>query len=150
MVDLAEGEQFLWKGRQAWAYSFDRLLFGLLLFLLGMWFTYGGAKGETVAIFLFPIATGYLLYVFLRRGTRFYTVTKRRVFAEVGLVGSRVSEIKLADLRNIQLRQTFFERIWGIGTIELRPESSGTEVVFEGISDPEHLKELINGAMGQR
>lgn len=85
------------------------------------------------------IATGVLKSQFTT-----LTVTSDRTIFQQGIISRDTSEVQHNDVRNIQLDQTFFQRLLGVGGIGI--SSSGQddlEVVAEGISHPERLIKLI-------
>jgi uncharacterized membrane protein YdbT with pleckstrin-like domain len=64
-----------------------------------------------------------LLFWWLSCAGTTLTVTDKRAILRKGLLSKYVNEVMLADVRNIQVGQTFLQRIFGVGTIGilLRP-----------------------------
>jgi uncharacterized membrane protein YdbT with pleckstrin-like domain len=51
----------------------------------------------------------------------------------------------LEDVRNIQVSQSFFQRIFGVGWVGISSSGqSGIEIGVDGIPDPEMVRGLIN------
>lgn len=73
-----------------------------------------------------------------------YVVTQDSVMAERGLFSKHSSEIRIVDIRNISVRQSFLDRMLLIGDIGFS-SAAGTqeEVTFTNVSAPAKLKELV-------
>lgn len=141
MIDLENGEHLVWEGRPGWSWVTGRLLFPALLFLLGVWFAFGGVKGETVSFFILIIAIGYLFYVLSKLEPERYMLTNRRAIA---LVDKRVSQIKLADLQDVLVIQSIFERIGDVGSLKLTAAGgSPASVTFHALSHPERVRSMV-------
>ncbi len=64
-----------------------------------------------------------------------------------GLLSRDIAEIELRHIRDIQLKQSVYERIVGIGSLALSSAGRAeAEVLFEGIPDPGGVKEVIRQA----
>lgn len=73
------------------------------------------------------------------------TVTSDRVRLRKGILSKSVTEVWHRDVRNVQLNQTFFQRIFDVGTIGVSSAGqSGVEIAVSGIPDPGGVKELID------
>ncbi len=73
-----------------------------------------------------------------------YTVGEGNIESRRGIIAREVNLIRITDVRNINVRQTLFERILFIGDVEFG--SSGTadvEVVFQGVSRPMRVKRKV-------
>jgi len=88
---------------------------------------------------LFPV------FAWLRaRLTTRYTVYASTLMAEAGLFTRTSSEIRIADVRNITIRQSFVDRLVQTGDIAFSSSAGdGEEVVFRAISRPHQVKETI-------
>lgn len=73
------------------------------------------------------------------------TVTDDRTIYQVGLIARQTSQVQHNDVRNIQLHQSFVERLLNIGAIGV--SSSGQddlEVVVKRLPNPKRVIELIH------
>ncbi|MCO8120909.1 PH domain-containing protein [Stieleria sp. TO1_6] len=77
------------------------------------------------------------------------TVTSDRTIFQKGLIARETSEVQHDDVRNIQLDQTFLQRMLGVGGIGI--SSSGQddlEVVAKRLPHPEHIIDRIRQNQG--
>ena len=106
-----------------------------ILFLLGV-----------AAIALWGLGLVFLLIWWLQTLGTTLTVTDRRTVLRRGLFSKYTSEVMHCDVRNVQIGQTFFQRIFDVGTVGI--SSSGQadiEIeVKEGMPRPYEVKRLID------
>lgn len=77
------------------------------------------------------------------RSTR-YRVTNQRILIESGLFSRSLEEIDMRSIDDIEFRQSFFERIFGIGEIVLvSTDKVAPRRALHGIRDPRNTRELI-------
>jgi uncharacterized membrane protein YdbT with pleckstrin-like domain len=96
-------------------------------------------------IFVFLI---FVITIWFARLSRRYTVTSQRVISRWGLISRNISEIDIKNIRDIQLQQGVLQRVFGIGSVALSSAGrAGAEVVFEGIADPDGVKEVIRSTV---
>jgi hypothetical protein len=84
-------------------------------------------------------------------GTRATTVviTNRRTIVHRGLFSRSSKELKHEQVMDIQITQTFPQRMLRVGTLGL--DGGGTddvEIVVEDLPDPARLRELVDGVRG--
>lgn len=73
------------------------------------------------------------------------TVTNDRTILRRGILSKSISEVWHQDVRNVQLDQTFFQRIFSVGRVGISSSGqSGVEIAVNGIPEPERVKELID------
>lgn len=73
------------------------------------------------------------------------TVTSDRTRLRKGILSKSITEVWHQDVRNVQLNQSFWQRILGVGTIGVSSAGqSGLEISVAGIPDPDRVKELID------
>ena len=87
----------------------------------------------------------FLLWIWLDRSSRRYRVTSKRVITEVGIFSKGSSEIRIRDIRVINLLRSGVGGMFGVGTLQFGSAgTAGIEVAFEAVTDAERLKETIN------
>jgi uncharacterized membrane protein YdbT with pleckstrin-like domain len=101
-----------------------------------------------VLLILVPLTLGLALLVFLgwwiqTKAVRFYVTEKRTLLVE-GILSRNSTEVRHDDVRNIQVEQTFFQRLLNVGRIEISSAGQSTmEIVVNGIPDPQEIAETI-------
>jgi membrane protein YdbS with pleckstrin-like domain len=93
-------EELIWEGRPTWrAWA-------------GQWIA-GWA--------LLPILVGayFLLKVWSRTRSERWKLTSRRIEVERGLLGKQVDTLELWRVRDVELRQTAFDRLFGVSSIRV-------------------------------
>ena len=74
-----------------------------------------------------------------------YTLTSEKLLIKIGSLSTREEEIKLYRILDFTVRKTLFQRIFGVGDIELHTADRSTPVfVMKGIKNVESIKELIS------
>ncbi len=142
-------EQTLWSGTVSnFHYTGKYLLIALLLLALGASFwlllpdyalILWGVRAVLAAFVLLLVG-----WIQLDRRRRRYAVTNRRVSAEFGILNRTSNEVRIQDIRSINLHQTGFMGLLGIGRVEF--SSAATEdadVVFWNIPEAEKVRDLV-------
>lgn len=71
------------------------------------------------------------------------TVTEHDIVLEKGLLSKEHSEINIDSIRTIRIKQSFFNRIFGVGTIEIFTAGDNPELVAAGMPEPNRVRELV-------
>ena len=104
--------------------------------------------GEFVlGIITLPLGIGViiLIAVMILIKCTSYELTTRRIIVRKGLISKHQDEIWIKDMRAVNLQQSFGQRIFGIGDIEIgTAASAGTEIRMAGIADPSKVVQKIN------
>ncbi len=97
-----------------------------------------------VAVFVYLLAV-----VIYRRYSWAYTINGETIESRAGLIARKVSSIRVRDLRNINVKQSLWQRLMGVGDVEFSSAGgSGIEVSFRGVSDPLQVKSLAQRMQG--
>lgn len=102
-----------------------------------------------VLLFLVFIGLIWLLVRYLRWISIVYAVTSRRVIIQRGILGRDFDEIPVLQVRGVDVRQTFGQRLLGFGTVRVSSEGGnrvGNED-WEGIPKPFRFQKLIEDAV---
>ena len=71
-------------------------------------------------------------------------VTGQRTILRRGILSKRTNEVRHEDVRNIQVGQSFFQRMYGVGSIAISSAGQGeVEIEISGIGDPQQVADLI-------
>ena len=74
-----------------------------------------------------------------------YALSEDRLFRETGLLTSREEEIVLYRIRDIGLRVSLGQRIFGVGTVEVHSsDQTAPRLELKNIKDPSRVKELLH------
>lgn len=139
-----------YRSRPAWRVQWLSLLFQFIL-LTGLlwvfWFVIVNNPAPwqrwsyLLAVFCFVVLALPILY---RRYAWRYAVDNENIESRYGIIARKVQSIRIQDLRNVNVRQGFFQRIFGIGDVEFSSAGGGgVEVEFRGITSPLELKEQV-------
>ncbi len=97
-----------------------------------------------VAVFVYLLAV-----VIYRRYSWAYTINGETIESREGLIARKVKSIRIQDLRNINVKQSLWQRLMGVGDVEFSSAGgSGIEVSFRGVSDPLQVKSLAQRMQG--
>jgi len=71
-------------------------------------------------------------------------VTNKRVSVEYGIISRVSNEVRIPDIRSINLRKTGLTGLLGIGRVEFSSAATDdTDVVFWNIPDAEKVRDLV-------
>lgn len=140
---LPQEEELLYHGHPSWL-SYPKTLMAFVAFagisILCQRLHYGMEWSITGA----ALALLCLAFVALDRMTTEYFVTTRRVEVESGLIGRSTKEIRIADIRAIDVTQNGFAALLGVGTLDFSSAAgSQAEVRFANVYRPHRLKQTV-------
>ena len=129
-------EHIVWEGHATlWRHA-GSIFWSIVISLLLAVFTFG------VGIILAPI---WWFAIYFEHKKRKYIVTSKRVKIEFGLFAKSSNEIRVKDIRNVNIVKKGLAGLFGIGTLEFSSSGgSGIEVSFSAISNAAAIKEMIN------
>lgn len=103
--------------------------------------------GFILAVIVSFVGIGLIILLFWwlqSKGTRL-TITDQRTILRRGILSKHVNEVYHSDIRNVQIFQSFLQRIFSVGTISIASAGSGqAEIVVVGMRDPAKVKELLD------
>jgi len=129
--------------RSEWVLITFIVLWGLLTIPALFAATPGSGEGNITGIFLavWVVALVVLLY---RHYSWIYRITDDQIESQHGIIARDMKTVRLVDLRNVNVKQSFFQRIFGIGDVEFSSAGgSGIEVAFFGIIKPMDLHTMV-------
>ncbi|MFN2289377.1 MAG: PH domain-containing protein [Chromatocurvus sp.] len=106
--------------------------------------------GFILSVLLIAVGVGIiiLLWWYLQTKASKLTVFENEVMFEKGLLSKERSEVNIGIVRTVRVKQSFFNRIFGVGTVEIFTAGDNPEIVARGMPDPNRIRELIK--MGQK
>lgn len=79
-----------------------------------------------------------------------YALSEDRLFLETGLVTTRSEEILLYRVRDLSMKITLGQRIFGVGTITIQSSDRSCPVLeLKNVKHPRETKEIIHQAVEQ-
>ena len=74
-----------------------------------------------------------------------YTLTKEKLLVETGILNKDQEEIRLYRIMDMTLRRSFWQRLFGLGTIHCcTADKSSPELDIKWIPDSANVKELLS------
>ena len=84
------------------------------------------------------------IIIYLKTRFTVYEVTDQRIKLKTGILNQEIDECELYRVRDYKVIKPFFQRIFGLGRIELvTSDRSNSNINLNGIKDPENLYNLI-------
>ena len=84
------------------------------------------------------------IIIYLKTRFTVYEVTDQRIKLKTGILNQEIDECELYRVRDYKVVKPFFQRIFGLGKIELSTsDRSNLSINLNGIKDPENLYNLI-------
>ena len=108
---------------------------------------YTGRPSQILNIISFIIWSWTLfvpIIIYLKTRFTVYEVTDQRIKLKTGILSQEIDECELYRVRDYKIVKPFFQRIFGLGKIELvTSDRSNSNINLNGIKDPENLYNLI-------
>ena len=108
---------------------------------------YVGRPSQILNIVSFILWSWTLLIpiiIYLKTRFTVYEVTNQRIKLKTGILNQEIDECELYRVRDYKVVKPFFQRIFGLGKIELvTSDRSNSNINLNGIKDPENLYNLI-------
>jgi uncharacterized membrane protein YdbT with pleckstrin-like domain len=82
---------------------------------------------------------------YLKTRATMLTVTNEQTTLRKGLLSKYTNDVFHSNVRNIIVRQSFFQRMMGVGYVGISSSGqSGIEIEVNGIPEPERVKQIID------
>ncbi len=108
--------------------------------------------GFIVSLLLIPVfglGLLILLWWYLQCKGSLLTVKEHDILYEQGLLSKNRAEFSIAGIRTVRVNQSFFNRIFGVGTIQIYTAGDKPEIEAKGMPDPNRVRELIKERQNQ-
>lgn len=101
--------------------------------------------GFILALILVPVGVGIIIFLVwhLKNKSSRLIVTDEDVLFEQGLLSKERSELNIKSIRTVKIKQSFWNRIFGTGTVELYTAGDAPEIVAKGLPDPNTVRDII-------
>jgi uncharacterized membrane protein YdbT with pleckstrin-like domain len=146
-MDLHPGEQIVFEGRPVWRSMLSFYVVGLLgAIIVGV--VVGVAVSTALGVVAWLVLLALVLLVgFIRRVETRYTITNQRLRIQRGILSKHVQQTRIERVQNVNTRQSVFERILRIGTVDF--DTAGTEdsdFTFVGVGSPSEVVDAVDRA----
>lgn len=84
-----------------------------------------------------------LLVWYLQTKASLLEIDEHDILYEKGLLSKERSEVGIESVRTVKVKQSFFNRIFGVGTITIYTSGDSPEIVAAGMPDPNRVREII-------
>lgn len=91
------------------------------------------------------VALAVIAWWWVERLTAVLEITNKRTVAKRGLLSRSTSEVVHDNIRNVQVDQTFWQRIWGVGKLGISSSGQdGIEIEMNHLRSPDKIREVID------
>jgi len=148
-AEPATTEQTLWTGTVSNLHYAGKWL--LVVILLGAVAASFWLVLPDLGLMLWPARGALLVIAFLLvcwiqfdRWRRRYAVTNKRVSVEYGIISRVSNEVRIQDIRSINLRKTGLSGLLGIGRVEFSSAATDdAEIIFWNTPEAEKVRDLV-------
>ena len=101
--------------------------------------------GFVLAVLLIPLAVGILILLawYLQCKSTKLEFIGNDLVLDKGLLSKDRTELNVRSIRTVNVYQSFFNRIFGVGTISIFTAGDEPEIEVKGLPRPHELRELI-------
>jgi uncharacterized membrane protein YdbT with pleckstrin-like domain len=101
--------------------------------------------GFLIALALCAVGVGILilLYWYLKTKATKFTITNEDVEVERGLLSKDRIDISIKNIRTTKVTQTFGQRLFGVGDIQIFTAGDNPEATLEGLKDAQKIRDLL-------
>ena len=101
--------------------------------------------GFIISLLLIPVGLGLLIFLvwYLQNKASKLSINENQILYEKGLLSKERSEVSINSVRTVRVKQSFFNRIFGVGAVEIFTAGDTPEIVATGMPDPNRIRELI-------
>jgi len=137
----ASGERILHLSHPSWL-GYTKALFLALLLLIAAVMLF--RHGEEYAIISLLCCTATLTCVAIARFSKDYLVTEERVEVVWGILGRSSKEVRICDIRSIDVYERGLKGLLGLGTLDFSSAANaGIEVRFKDMRGAHLVKEQV-------
>lgn len=107
--------------------------------------------GFVLCVLLIPVfglGLLILLYWYLQAKASKLSITGNEIHYEKGLLSKERFDISVSSVRTVHVNQSFFDRIFGVGTIKVYTAGDNPEIYAKGLPEPNRVREIIKQRQG--
>ena len=98
-------------------------------------------------ILLLVVGVGFLIIIgiVIDRARRVYIVTNKKVIFQFGLFAKSTNEVRIKDIRRINVTKSGIAGLMGIGSVEFSSAATDrAEIIFANISDADTIRDMVS------
>jgi hypothetical protein len=113
-----------------------------------VYFSTGAKASSPLAVTCLAIALLALLWLAawkVRTLGEGLKITTKRTIDQHGLFSRDTSDVLHVDIKNIQIKQSFVDRLWNVGQIALSSSAEHEEeILIRNVPDPDKVRQIID------
>ena len=134
----------LWRGSPSWESFLGFYILAILTGLVGLWMAMSAQVRPVVGTALMLLGGLIVMSVEFYRAFTKYRITDQIVYLQKGVLMRTTTEVPVAHLREVKLKQGMFERMLGVGSLGFSTSaSSDMEIIWRGVRSPGHVRDLV-------
>jgi uncharacterized membrane protein YdbT with pleckstrin-like domain len=91
-----------------------------------------------------------ILGIYFDRARRVYVVTSRKVVVQSGLLIKSTNEIRIKDIRSVNVTKRGITGLLGIGSIEFSSAATDrAEIIFSDVAEVDKIRDLVRKLQGE-
>jgi uncharacterized membrane protein YdbT with pleckstrin-like domain len=154
-VDPEPGEEVFFHGHPSWLSILDFYVKGLVAAVLAgiiaglaTSVASNGVEAGWVVVAVLVVYVVVLLAGFVTRVSTTYTITNQRLTIDLGILSRDLHQTRLERVQNVNCRQTLFQRMLGIGTVDFDTAGeAGFDFSFRGVAHPHQIVRTVDRAI---
>jgi uncharacterized membrane protein YdbT with pleckstrin-like domain len=153
--DPEPGEEIFFHGHPSWRSILSYWVRGLVVMVAA-----GAIAGVLTRIANHHVQVGWVAVAVLvamvlvalvgvvRLLSTTYTISNQRLTIQTGLLSRDFHESRLERVQNVNVRQSFIERVLRIGTVDFDTAAGGNfDFSFNGVSNPRSIVRVVDRAL---
>lgn len=98
-----------------------------------------------LAVITIPILVGIaiLIAMWLRAIGERIAISEHALLIEKGILNKSNTEFSLSSVRTVRIDQSFLDRIFNVGRIEIYTAGDSPEATISGIAEPNRVRDLV-------
>ena len=99
--------------------------------------------GAVILIAAFGLGILILLYWYIKVRSERLTITGDVLHYARGILSKSQIDLDMSEIRAVHVTQTFWQRVFGVGTLEFFTSGDMAELTLEGMPDPNAVRDLV-------
>jgi len=98
-----------------------------------------------LAVITIPVLIGIIILIgmWLRSIGERIAISEHAMLVEKGILNKNSTEVSLTSVRTVRIDQTFLDRIFNVGRIDVYTAGDSPEATISGISEPNRVRDMV-------